>query len=186
MFVFRFRRPSVVATAADKSKVLQLASEIGVPIPKTLVVESADEIEPGVTARRISGGVQAGPLACLERRALDLRRHRVLAQRPMTCAARLQQAADPAIFPVLIQERIQGPGVGVFVCCGQDLAGARDLRAPAPAGEATVRRRQRAVRKCAGGSGREATRHPSAPEHWLARRRHGGVQTGLARWQPRS
>ncbi|WP_116813666.1 ATP-grasp domain-containing protein [Steroidobacter cummioxidans] len=113
-----FPDADIVATAADKSKVLQLAAEIGVPIPKTLVVESPDEIEavlqrveyPAVFKparsrawngeRWISGGT------AYSRTADDLR-------------ARLNNL-DPAIFPVLIQERIQGPGVGVFVCCGQD------------------------------------------------------------------
>jgi predicted ATP-grasp superfamily ATP-dependent carboligase len=113
-----FPDAEIVATAADKSKVLQLASEIGVPIPKTLVVDSPDEIEqvlqrveyPAVFKparsrawngeRWISGGTG------YSQTAEDLQ-------------ARLRKL-DPAIFPVLIQERIQGPGVGVFVCCGQD------------------------------------------------------------------
>jgi predicted ATP-grasp superfamily ATP-dependent carboligase len=113
-----FPDAETVATAADKSKVLQLASQIGVPIPKTLVVESPDQIDlvlerveyPAVfkparsrawTGERwISGGTGYSNAAD------DLRR-------------RLRQL-HPAIFPVLIQERIQGPGVGVFVCCGQD------------------------------------------------------------------
>jgi len=113
-----FPEADIVATAADKSKVLQLASEIGVPIPKTLVIESPEEIErvlqrveyPAVfkparsrawTGERwISGGTG------YSKTADDLR-------------GRLKQL-HPAIFPVLIQERIQGPGVGVFVCCGQD------------------------------------------------------------------
>ncbi len=113
-----FPDADIVATAADKSRVLQLASEIGVPIPKTLVVDAPHEIDlvlqrveyPAVFKparsrawngeRWISGGTG------YSHTAEDLR-------------ARLTKL-DPAIFPVLIQERIQGPGVGVFVCCGQE------------------------------------------------------------------
>jgi predicted ATP-grasp superfamily ATP-dependent carboligase len=113
-----FPEAEIVATAADKSKVLALAEQIGVPTPKMLVVNSPQEIDsilprveyPAVfkparsrawTGERwISGGTG------YSQGADDLR-------------ARLN-SLHPAIFPILIQERIEGPGVGVFVCCGRD------------------------------------------------------------------
>ena len=100
--------------ANDKARTLALAAELGVPIPRTCVVASAAEaigrsdlrypvvVKPArsrvPTGRGwISGGVD-------------------YAADPATLGRKL--AALPAeLFPVLLQERIVGPGIGVFACC---------------------------------------------------------------------
>ena len=61
-----------------------------------------------------------------------------------------------AAHPSLIQERIVGPGVGVFVLFDRGTA-RRRLRAPAAARKAAGRRRQRAERERAGRSRGSAT-----------------------------
>src|SRR6185436_4020752 len=49
---------------------------------------------------------------------------------------------EPAVFPLLIQERIIGPGVGVFVCCdGSDVLATfahRRIREKPPSGGVSV------------------------------------------------
>jgi predicted ATP-grasp superfamily ATP-dependent carboligase len=103
-----------VAAAADKGRVLQLAESLGIAIPKTLVVESADRLAaleqwrsfPAVvkcTRSRVptsAGWVSTRVEYCED--AVALR----------NCLSRQPDAA----FPFLVQERIVGPGVGVFAC----------------------------------------------------------------------
>lgn len=110
-----FPDAATVARVADKSQVLDQAARIGVPIPRTLVVASAqdartkaDQIEyPAVfkpaRSRNWNGKqwVSSGTGYATDADSLFARLERL----------------DPAVFPVLIQERIVGPGVGVFVCC---------------------------------------------------------------------
>ena len=110
-----FPDAATVAAVADKSQVLQQAERIGVPIPRTLVVTSAQDARdkaaqieyPAVfkpaRSRNWNGRQWVSSSTGYATRAEDL-------------FARLERL-DPAVFPVLVQERIVGPGVGVFVCC---------------------------------------------------------------------
>lgn len=135
-----FPDAEVVAAAADKARVLQLAKEIGVPIPTTHVVNSRDDIDSFVNrveypavfkparSRTWTGQqwVSSGTGYSLD--AEQLR-------------AGLSKL-HPAVFPVLIQERIEGPGVGVFVCCDESRVLAtfahRRLREKPPSGGVSV------------------------------------------------
>ncbi len=167
-----FPDADVVATPRT-SRVLQLASGIGVPIPRPCWSNrrmrsrkccSGSSIRPcssrrarvpGTGERWISGGTNCS-------------------KQPMTSGAGTTLLHQRSSQCPEIQERIQGPGAGVFVmCCGPGLAGARLSRTGAcgkpPSGGVSV------FLQRPGGSGREGTCDPSAPEHWLARCRHGGV-----------
>lgn len=106
-----FAATEVVAQASDKSYVLQLAQELGVPTPRTTVIHSAaDEIKideyPIVikpARSRVltpSGWISSG--VTYANNAAELR-------------AQLT-ALRTELFPVLLQERIHGHGVGVFAC----------------------------------------------------------------------
>lgn len=109
-----FPGAAVVANAANKSHVIQLAERLGVPIPNSVTVNSATEgiaragelplpivVKPARSRVRVgtawsSTGVRyAGDVAELERILNDL---------PMEN------------YPVLLQERVPGPGVGLFAC----------------------------------------------------------------------
>jgi predicted ATP-grasp superfamily ATP-dependent carboligase len=104
----------VVAKAADKGHVLRLAAALGIPTPATIEIASSADlagrtnglgypvvIKPARSRVRtplgwLSTGVSyAGDPAQLERRLAEL---------------------PPQVFPILLQERIEGPGVGVFMC----------------------------------------------------------------------
>lgn len=109
-----FPAAAAVAAAADKSQVLAIAGELGVPIPATIVCNSATEALAQVerigfpvvikaTRSRVWSGTQW--LSTSVRYAPD--RH--------SFEAHIAQIS-PLIYPLLLQERIEGPGVGVFLC----------------------------------------------------------------------
>ncbi len=98
--------------ANDKARVLEMADRLGVPAPATRVIHSADDrwklglrypivIKPSrsrvvTTAGWVSSSVEyAANEAELSRRL---------------------QALPAELFPVMLQERIQGAGIGIFAC----------------------------------------------------------------------
>lgn len=109
-----FPDAAVVAVAADKSHVIQLARDAGIPVPATMVAMHATDVDAGALdlpfpvvikpARSrvrtpdgwIGTGVSYAEDAAALRRQLD--------------------ALPREVFPVLLQERIEGRGVGVFLC----------------------------------------------------------------------
>jgi predicted ATP-grasp superfamily ATP-dependent carboligase len=110
-----FPGAAAVASAADKAQVLALAVQLGVPAPAMQVCNSADEA-------RASAAQLGFPVV------VKASRSRVWSQgqwistsvRYATDAADLEthlQAIPAAIYPLLLQERIDGPGAGVFICC---------------------------------------------------------------------
>lgn len=135
-----FPDAEIVATAADKASVLRMAESIGVPIPGTEVVSSPEEIDtvasrveyPAVfkpaRSRTWTGDQWVSSGASYAASAEDLR-------------AGLRKL-HPAVFPVLVQERVEGPGVGVFVCCDESGVLAtfahRRLREKPPSGGVSV------------------------------------------------
>jgi predicted ATP-grasp superfamily ATP-dependent carboligase len=135
-----FPASDAVATAADKAAVLRLAAAIGVPTPKTREIESIEEgtrlaasfeypvVLKSGRSRVWNGREWLSTTVCYAQDAADL-------------GTRL--AAMPReIFPVLAQERIDGPGVGVFLCCheGRVIANFahRRLREKPPSGGQSV------------------------------------------------
>lgn len=125
--------------ANDKSRVLALAVEMGIPVPRTVTIAS-----------RPQAAVQTGmnyPVV------IKPARSRVQAPSGWISAG-VDYAADPeelrrkldnlptALFPVLLQERIVGPGVGVFACYQEGrrvaLFSHRRLREKPPSGGVSV------------------------------------------------
>jgi predicted ATP-grasp superfamily ATP-dependent carboligase len=129
-----------VATAANKAAVLRLAAQVGVPIPATVEIESvahartlADQFAYPVVLKsgrsRVWNGKEwLSTSVCYARDATDL-------------ITRLG-AMPTEIFPVLAQERIDGPGVGVFLCCHEGRVVAqfahRRIREKPPSGGQSV------------------------------------------------
>jgi predicted ATP-grasp superfamily ATP-dependent carboligase len=112
-----FPSAKAVADAADKSRVLALAQSLGVPIPRTVVCASveeararASEIGFPVVIKATRSRVWTGTkwLSTTVRYAPDAE----------TLTAHLE-AIPPQVYPILLQERIEGPGVGVFICCDE-------------------------------------------------------------------
>lgn len=136
-----------VKRAADKVAIMDLAARIGVPCPAGIAVGNARDgvtraaeigfplvVKPGRSRVRVEGqwlstSVRyAGDVAELKKILGDL---------------------HPAMFPVLLQERIQGPGVGLFLCCdhGRPVAAFchQRLREKPPSGGVSVLRESIAV-----------------------------------------
>lgn len=137
-----FPEQSLIDRASDKAAVMALAAECGVPIPRTTVV--AD-----VAAARAAAGSLTYPTVIKPARS----RVRVNSgwlstgveyAADATDLIRRLEALDPAVFPILLQERIAGPGVGVFACYdrGQPVArfSHRRLREKPPSGGVSVLR----------------------------------------------
>jgi predicted ATP-grasp superfamily ATP-dependent carboligase len=125
--------------ANDKSRVITLAHELGVPVPATDTISSPAELP----------GAADLPFPIVVKPA----RSRVLAASHWLSAS-VDYAGDraeldlklgrlaPEMFPVLLQERIVGPGIGVFACYRQGHAIAmfshRRLREKPPSGGVSV------------------------------------------------
>lgn len=109
-----FATSAAIASASDKSAVMKLALSVGVPIPATVFLDRPGDVDahkqrlsyPAVIkparsrVRTPQGFVSTGVSYAVD--ADDL-------------AARVR-AIPEALFPVLLQERIEGPGVGLFAC----------------------------------------------------------------------
>ncbi|MGE0030135.1 MAG: ATP-grasp domain-containing protein [Steroidobacteraceae bacterium] len=125
--------------ANDKSKVLALAVELGIPVPRTVTIASRAEtadpagmnypivIKPARSrVQTASGWLSAGVDYAAD--ADELRRK--------------LESLPAELFPVLLQERIVGPGVGVFACYQEGrrvaLFSHRRLREKPPSGGVSV------------------------------------------------
>src|SRR5690606_27325984 len=103
-----------VSLASDKAHVLDLAHTLGVPIPATIKLDAPQDIT--TVAANLTYPVVIKPA-----------RSRVLVDGHFVSTSvayaldgsdleRKVRALPEAVFPVLLQERIEGPGVGVFAC----------------------------------------------------------------------
>ena len=133
-----FAPASAIDAASNKAALLARAERLGVPIPRTTVIAAPDApIDPGVAFPVVvkphrsrvwtaDGWVSGTVSHAADRAALE----RDLAGRPR------------ALFPLLLQERIVGPGVGVFACYDRGrpvaLFSHRRLREKPPEGGVSV------------------------------------------------
>ncbi len=137
-----FASADAIAQASNKAEVLRIAAENGVPIPATRVVANAAEaadaaatlgwptvIKPARSRVRTAAGFVSTGVSYAHD-AADLKRQTA--------------ALDPAIYPLLLQERIEGPGVGLFACYdrGRPVArfAHRRIREKPPSGGVSVLR----------------------------------------------
>lgn len=137
-----FAEAQVIADASDKSFVVEAAKTLGVPTPETVVVQSAEEasaladrlrypavIKPARSrVRTPTGWLSTGVSYAKDRESFE------------TAMTKLHQEE----FPILVQERIHGPGVGVFACynSGRPIAwfAHRRIREKPPSGGVSVLR----------------------------------------------
>jgi predicted ATP-grasp superfamily ATP-dependent carboligase len=125
--------------ANDKAQILSLAQELGVPAPQTIVIMSLREavdrtglnypvvIKPARSrVKSASGWISAGVDYAADSDELQRKIGRLTSE----------------LFPVLLQERIVGPGVGVFACYQDGRMAAmfshRRLREKPPSGGVSV------------------------------------------------
>ena len=135
-----FPSAAIVANAANKVHVIRMAERLGVPVPRGLVVESADEgvrraaelpfpivVKPARSRVRVgSHWISTGVRYAAD--GFDLER--------------IFRSLPRETYPVLLQERIPGPGVGLFACFDHGrptaLFAHRRLREKPPSGGVSV------------------------------------------------
>jgi predicted ATP-grasp superfamily ATP-dependent carboligase len=124
--------------AADKLDTLRTAERLGVPVPRSWVIASAFDHPPSgleypivLKPYRSRVRTNVGWQSCSVRYALSEASLRLeLSRRP------------PHEFPIILQERVTGPGIGVFMCFdrGRPIAAFshRRLREKPPSGGVSV------------------------------------------------
>lgn len=131
-----------VKTVADKAAMMALAEQLGVDIPRTLTLGSA--ADPAASAQNLNFPLVIKP--CKSRVATETGWIYTAVSYAHDAAElqRLLGNLDPRVFPVLLQEKIVGPGMGVFICTnrGRVLAGFahQRLREKPPSGGVSVLR----------------------------------------------
>lgn len=132
---------SALEQAADKAHVLQLATTLGVPAPRTQIAPHRDSLPPLATG--------AFPLVIKPARSRIRVDQRWIATSVNYAfdeneLKRGLSALPDAAFPVLLQERIAGDGMGVFACYDRGrcvaLFSHRRVREKPPSGGVSVLR----------------------------------------------
>lgn len=135
-----FADADAISLASNKAAVMERARHLGIPVPATLIVPSS-----GSCAHFGSG--LSFPIVVKPSRSRVLTHNGWIASRVSYASSEEQlnsmlEKLDPAVFPVLLQERVHGPGVGVFACyCdGRPVAlfSHRRLREKPPSGGVSV------------------------------------------------
>ena len=134
-----FPEAKTVSLASDKAYVVRLANELGVPTPRTVVVGS---LEDGLAAPDLQFPVVVKPARSRVRLGSTWLSTGVSYAADVTMLQQRLAALPPAAYPVLLQERIEGPGRGLFACFDQGLPVAffahRRLREKPPSGGVSV------------------------------------------------
>ncbi len=101
-----------IAAAADKAGLLELATTLGVATPRTQRVETPN----AMPSLELMFPVVVKPHRSRFRRGSGWGSGRVAYAADRIELDRLVAVAPPEAFPLLLQERIEGPGLGVFLC----------------------------------------------------------------------
>ena len=129
-----FPNAQTVSIASDKAHVMRLADELGVPTPRTLVVACVEE---GMAAD-LPFPVVVKPARSRVRTGSTWLSTGVSYATDLAMLRSILTGLPPAAYPVLLQERIEGPGRGLFACFdrGQPVAffAHRRLREKPPSG----------------------------------------------------
>ena len=132
--------------ASDKVELLRLAAEAGVPVPPQEELATPDPREGtgGSVATALRFPVVVKPGRSAVEGATDTARFRVSVAEDREALDRQLRELDPRAYPVLLQERIRGPGLGAFALFweGEPVAwfAHRRLREKPPTGGVSVYR----------------------------------------------
>ena len=126
--------------AADKADVVRTAERLGVPVPRTAFLERRERAAEAAAA--IGYPVVVKPRRSRVRTDAGWQATSVGYASDPAALRRLVDRCPDGGFPILVQERIEGPGVGVFMCYsgGVPIAefGHRRLREKPPTGGVSV------------------------------------------------
>lgn len=130
----------VLECAADKAAVVHTAMRIGVPVPKTVFLDRPDLL--AQVAPDLVYPVVVKPRRSRVRVGGQWQSTTVRYANTSQALAREVASRQPEDFPLLLQEQIVGPGVGVFTCFDQQGPMAwfshRRLREKPPSGGVSV------------------------------------------------
>lgn len=135
-----FADAEAISLASNKATVIDRAQTLGIPVPTTILVP--------ISASSVQIDDAFGfPIVVKPSRSRVLVDNQWIASRVSYASNReeldsILKNLHPALFPVLLQERVQGHGVGVFACYldGQPIAlfSHRRLREKPPSGGVSV------------------------------------------------
>lgn len=135
---------NAVEKASNKFILMKMAENLGVPIPRTFFLSTADELDSGLSAcRSIGYPIVVKPSRSRYRTKNGWRNAGVqYANNEAELQTIIAQLVEQEEFPVLLQERIHGEGVGLFLCIHhQETVAAfshRRLREKPPSGGVSV------------------------------------------------
>lgn len=152
--------------ASDKRHLLEIAASLGIPIPRSVVVESLDDVR----ADRLEAfGDEVGyPLYLKPHRSVVMVGGcpRSFGVRAVKSSQELTEALGgwpEEAFPILVQERIEGPGLGAFLLFaeGRQIAAFahRRIREKPPTGGVSVYRESVELRADVGTFSRALLEH---------------------------
>jgi predicted ATP-grasp superfamily ATP-dependent carboligase len=109
-----FASEDAISEASDKVRVIALARELGVPTPASTILTSADDVPAAMN--QLTYPVVIKPGRSRVRTATGWISNSVsYAHTDVELALKLRELPSET-YPVLLQERIRGPGVGLFAC----------------------------------------------------------------------
>ncbi len=141
-----FPSQDIVQRAADKVEILKEAKTLGVSVPKSIVVQSLSDFkEAGSIEEALGFPVVLKPHKSRVVVNGQWQSTSVKYARDNQEIERLLQAMPDEHYPVLLQEKISGPGVGIFLCMqkGEVVASFRHerIREKPPSGGVSVLRK---------------------------------------------
>lgn len=138
-----FPTSDTFARASDKRQMSALAGELGIPVPRQEVLESPGDVG-ALAASRLGFPLVLKPAVSVGRTEGHSVKLSVSHVEDAQELSRRVRELPPAAFPLLVQERIVGPGVGIFLLRWEDRVLARfahrRLREKPPAGGVSVYR----------------------------------------------
>jgi predicted ATP-grasp superfamily ATP-dependent carboligase len=135
-----FPAVEVVDRASDKSQVLALAQELGIPTPNSVVLRAP--VDAAAFDGSLGWPVVVKPARSRVRRGTGWFSTSVAYAADAAALRNHLDSLAPEAYPVLLQERIEGPGAGVFACFDRGRAVAlfahRRVREKPPSGGVSV------------------------------------------------
>ncbi|MBV2092397.1 MAG: ATP-grasp domain-containing protein [Candidatus Thiodiazotropha sp. (ex Ctena orbiculata)] len=140
---------AAINAAADKNYILELAKSIGMPVPQSLVIDSIEGLEQGLSGAGLEYPVVLKPVRSRVKSASGWISTAVDYAADRDELLEKLEAYVPEVYPVILQQRISGVGSGAFYCfnngrCIAKFAHSR-LREKPPSGGVSVLRESRLI-----------------------------------------